>query len=162
MIADTDTLSQLAKVGKLLLLPQIFGEGNVKISFEVYQELIIARERNFSFAREILDLHFPILSLDQDLMREYEKYQVKLTKVHAGELSSILLCLKLDEPFLSNDKKAHQVCDDFGVVWLDICDLLSIAYHKEILNREAIFSLIHDIEDKDCTRIRNPERIFAL
>ena len=147
MIVDTDILSQLAKVGKVTLLHQICGEGNVRISLEVYQELIVARERGLFFVSSILKERFQVVFLDNDLMDEYQKNLLELKKIHAGELSSILLCRKFHEPFLSNDKQAHHLCDSLNVTWLDICDLLSLAYLKEIFQKR-IFLILSEISKR--------------
>lgn len=84
-----------------------------------------------------------------------------MKNIHAGELTSILLCKKIGMDFATNDNKAKKFCKEYGVEWIDIIDILRLCYLKKLLERSEIEKLISDIEEKDMTRIRNIERIFA-
>ncbi|MBC2697872.1 MAG: hypothetical protein HF976_09825 [ANME-2 cluster archaeon] len=161
MIFDTDILSMLGKIGKADLLRRLFPETNLAITFEVYNELLIAKEVGYDFVDDILKQRFKVIHLDSDLTREYEHMKEKLTYLHAGELTSILLCKKEGVDFATNDKKAKMYCKDVGVEWLDIVDIFRLCYIKRLLGRKEIETLISNIEKNDRTRITRFEEIFA-
>lgn len=161
MMFDTDILSMLGKVGRANLLRELFPETNLAISFEVYNELLMAKEAGYDFVDDILNQRFRIMYLDSHLTTEYERQKEKLTHLHAGELTSILLCEKEGIDFATNDKKAKSYCKDVGVEWLDIVDILRLCYLKHVLDIKEIETLIYDIETNDRTRIIRSEEIFV-
>lgn len=63
--------------------------------------------------------------------------------------------------FVTNDNRAKMFCNDNGVVWLDIVDILRLCNKKDILDRNEIENLIQDIEKLDRTRITKKEEIFT-
>ncbi len=160
MFFDTDILSMLGKIGSTALLRKLFSKPELLITFEVYNELLRAREAGYDFVDDILTLKFSVIYLDPDLVKEYEQKKKELRNIHAGELTSILLCKKMEMDFATNDNKAKKFCKEYGVEWIDIIDILRLCYLKKLLEKSEIEKLISDIEEKDRTRIRKPERIF--
>lgn len=161
MIFDTDILSMFGKIGRANLLSELFSEIDLTITFEVYNELLMAKEAGYDFVDDILKQRFKVIHLDSDLTSEYERIKEELTHLHAGELTSILLCKKEGIDFATNDKKAKAYCKDVDVEWLDIVDILRLCYLKRSLDRKEIETLISDIEKYDRTRITRTEEIFA-
>lgn len=113
------------------------------------------------FDTDILKQEFKVIHLDHDLIREYEQKKESLKNLHPGELTSILLCKKRGMDFATNDGRAKKFCNENGVVWLDIVDIMRLCYLKHVLNKKEIEKLIRDIEDKDRTKITRQERIFS-
>ncbi len=161
MFFDTDILSMLGKTGSTALLSKLFSKSELLISFEVYNELLRAREVGYDFVDDILTKGFRVMYLDPDLVIEYDQKKEELKNLHTGELTSILLCKKMGMDFATNDNKAKKFCKEYGVEWIDIIDILRLCYLKKLLERSEIEKLISDIEEKDRTRIRKKERIFA-
>ncbi len=160
MIFDTDILSMLGKTGRIELLKKLFPKTELAITFEVYNELLMAKELGYDFVDDIMKQGFRVFHLDSDSIREYEHMKEKLSNLHTGELTSILLCKKGGMDFATNDKKAKMFCKEVGVEWLDIVDILRLCYLKCVLGRKEIETLISEIEDKDRTRITRAEEIF--
>ena len=161
MIFDTDILSMLGKIGRADLLRKLFPEASIIITFEVYNELLRAKEAGYDFVDDILEQGFGIVCLDSELIKEYEEKKPKLKNIHAGELTSILLSKREGMDFVTNDGKAKRFCEENGVEWLDIVDLLRLCYLKRMLDERGIENVIKDIEEKDRTRITRKEEIFA-
>ena len=161
MIFDTDILSMLCKIGRIDLLKKLFPESSLIITFEVYNELLRAKEAGYSFADDILKQQFKVIHLDPDLIREYELKKEGLKNLHTGELTSILLCKKMGMDFATNDSRAKRFCKENGVEWLDIVDILRLCYLKHVLDKKEIEEIIRDIEKTDRTRITRKERIFS-
>ena len=63
--------------------------------------------------------------------------------------------------FVTNDSKAKRFCEENGVEWLDIIDLLRLCYRKRMLDGRGIEKVVREIEEKDRTRITRKEEIFA-
>lgn len=145
MIFDTDILSMLGKTGRIGLLKRLFSKTELAITFEVYNELLMAKELGYDFVDDIMKQGFRVIHLDSDSIREYEHMKEKLSNLHTGELTSILLCKKEGMDFATNDKKAKMFCKEVGVEWLDIVDILRLFYLKCILDRKEIETLISEI-----------------
>ncbi len=161
MIFDTDILSMLGKIGKADLLGKLFPETSLIIIFEVYNELLRAKEAGYDFVDDILKQGFNIIHLDADLIHEYEQKKEELRNLHTGELTSILLCKRKGMDFVTNDNRAKRFCKENSVEWLDIVDILRLCYQKRVLDKREIENLIRDIEENDRTRITRKEEIFA-
>ncbi|MDD5473131.1 MAG: hypothetical protein PHU34_03175 [Candidatus Methanoperedens sp.] len=95
------------------------------------------------------------------MIKEYEQKKEGLKNLHAGELTSILLCKRDGLDFATNDSRAKRFCKENGVEWLDIVDILRLCYVKHMLDKKEIETIIRDIEETDRTRITRKERIFA-
>jgi predicted nucleic acid-binding protein len=161
MIFDTDILSMLGKIGRADLLRKLFPEASIIITFEVYNELLRAKEAGYDFVDGVLEQGFKVIHLDPDLIKEYEQKKPKLKNIHAGELTSILLCKRDGIAFATNDGKAKRFCEESSVEWLDIVDILRLCYRKRVLDKREIENVIKDIEEKDRTRITRKGEIFA-
>ncbi len=161
MIFDTDILSMFGKIGRTDLLRKLFPKTSLVISFEVYNELLRAKEAGYDFVDDLLEQGFGIVYLDSELIKEYEEKKIKLRNIHAGELTSILLSKRDGMAFVTNDSKAKRFCEENGVEWLDIIDLLRLCYRKRMLDRMGIEEVVREIEEKDRTRITRKEEIFA-
>jgi predicted nucleic acid-binding protein len=161
MIFDTDILSVFGKIGKISLLKKIFKDSDITITFEVYNELLKAKDAGYDFVDDILEQGFKVIQLDQDLIIEFEQNKDKLKNIHSGELASILLCKKLNMDFATNDKKAKTFCEENRVVWYDIVDILRLCYLKHIMNERDLRDVIKEIEIRDRTYISKKERIFG-
>lgn len=107
MIFDTDILSMLGKTGSIGLLKKLFPETDLIITFEVYNELLIAKEFGYDFVDEIIKQRFRVIHMDSDSIREYEHMKDNLSYLHTGELTSILLCKKEGMDFATMLSQVH-------------------------------------------------------
>lgn len=151
----------LCKIGRIDLLRKLFQGSSLIITFEVYNELLRAKEAGYDFIDDILKQEFNVIHLDHDLIREYAQKKESLKNLHPGELTSILLCKKKGMDFATNDGRAKKFCKENGVEWMDIVDILRLCYLKHVLDKKEIEEIIRDIEKTDRTRITRKERIFA-
>ena len=138
MIFDTDILSMLGKIGRADLLRKLFPKVSLMITLEVYNELLRAKEEGYNFVDDILEQGFAVVHLDSELIKEYEAEKEKLKNLHAGELTSILLCKREDMAFVTNDRKAKEFCKESGVEWLDVVDIFRLCYRKCVLDKREI------------------------
>ncbi len=63
--------------------------------------------------------------------------------------------------FVTNDSKAKKFCEENGIEWLDIVDILRLCYRKHLFDKREIKNMIKDIEEKDRTSIIRKEEIFV-
>ena len=161
MMFDTDILSMPGKIGRTDLLRRLFPETSLVITFEVYNELLRAKEAGYNFVDDILEQGLKVNHLDSELIQEYEQKKQRLRNIHTGELTSILLCKREGMAFVTNDSRAKRFCEENGVEWLDIVDILRLCYRKRVLNKREIENVIRDIEERDRTRITRKEEVFA-
>ncbi len=115
MIFDTDILSMFGKIGRTDLLRKLFPKTSLVICFEVYNEILMAKEAGYDFVDDLLEQGFGIIYLDSELIKEYEEKKIKLRNIHAGELTSILLSMRAGMAFVINDSKAKRFCEENGV-----------------------------------------------
>ena len=163
IIFDADILSMLGKIGRIDLLRELFSDSELFITFEVYNELLAAKEIGYDFIDPILEQDVGIMHLDLDTFKSYERMRRELKKVHSGELASILMCEKYGYVFATNDGNAKKFCDKMGVEWLDIIDILRLCLLKDILDKEGVKHMIEEIEEieeMDRTRITRAAEIF--
>lgn len=161
MIFDTDILSMLGKIGRVDLIRKLFPNTSLIITFEIYNELLRAKEAGYDFVGSVLEQGFEVVHLDSELIKKYEEEKGKLKNLHTGELTSILLCKKEGIAFVTNDSKAKRFCEEKGVEWLDIAEILRLCYRKRVLGKREIENVIRDSEEKDRARITRKEEIFA-
>jgi len=161
MIFDADILSMFGKVDRTDLLRKLFPDADPVITFEVYNELLRAKEAGYDFVDDILKQEFGVVHLNSELIKEFEQKKSKLRNIHAGELTSILLCRREGMAFATNDRKAKRFCEENDVVWLDVVDIQRLCYRKRVLDKREIENLIKEIEEKDRTRITKKGEIFA-
>ena len=161
MMFDTDILSMPGKIDRTDLLRRLFPETSLVITFEVYNELLRAKEAGYNFVDDILEQGLKVNHLDSELIQEYEQKKQRLRNIHTGELTSILLCKREGMAFVTNDSRAKRFCEENGVEWLDIVDILRLCYRKRVLNKREIENVIRDIEERDRTRITRKEEVFA-
>lgn len=63
MIFDTDILSMLGKIGRIDSLKKLFPESSLIISFEVYNELLRAKNAGYDFVGDISKQGFKVITL---------------------------------------------------------------------------------------------------
>jgi len=57
MIFDTDILSIFGKIDKISLLKKIFQDSDIIITFEVYNELLRAKDAGYDFVDDIFETY---------------------------------------------------------------------------------------------------------
>ncbi len=79
MIFDADILSMFGKVDRTDLLRKLFPDADPVITFEVYNELLGAKEAGYDFVDDILKQEFGVVHLNSELIKKFKK-RVKLPK----------------------------------------------------------------------------------
>jgi len=161
ILVDTNILSTFGKVGGLKLLFELF-QTKLSVSSNVFCEISIAYEKEYSFAKSVLDCikneKIDVVAVDQEDL----PYMLGLPKSFGpGERDSIAICENRGYVFLSNEKKVYNYCKKHGIQCLLLPHLLKSLWKENILNKEDVKELITEIESKDNIVIADKDSIFS-
>lgn len=138
VVSDTTPLISLMKIGRLVLVEQLFGE--VQIPDAVYTELITntqfleeARQiQNSSFIKRVVMVD----SKSVDLLR-------RATGLDKGESEAIILSDTCHADLLLMDEmKGRQVAEQMGLHLMGTVGMLRVAYEEKLLSYEDIIECI--------------------
>jgi len=161
ILVDTNILSTFGKVGGLKLLFKLF-QAKLSVSSNVFCEITIAYEKEYSFAKSVLDCikneKIDVVAVDQEDL----PYMLGLPKSFGpGERDSIAICENRGYVFLSNEKKVYNYCKKHNIQCLLLPHLLKSLWKENILNKEDVKELITEIESKDNIVIADKDSIFS-
>jgi predicted nucleic acid-binding protein len=158
-VVDTDVVSMLGKIGRITLLKRFFLHSKVYITSETIRELERARELGFDYLGGIFSV-IEVIELDEETLEKSKEIAKNNRKLHITEIYSILLCRKKRMAMITNDKAAKKFCEENGIIWMDIAELLRFGFLKGKITEGEGWKIIREIEEKDKTRIKNAEKIF--
>ncbi len=72
IILDTDIISTFAKIDRLTLLKNIFSQGLLKITQEIYDELSVPLDFGYDFPEKIYD-EIDVISLTDEEQKRYQE-----------------------------------------------------------------------------------------
>lgn len=161
IILDTDILSTFSKIGKLELLYDVFNADVLYISPNVYNELLIAKDRGYAFVNHFLHLlqkkKVILISLT---LKEKEKADKLPSPFSKGERDSLAICHERNSILVTNEKKVANYCKRHSIKYFDLRDILKALYLFMNFSKNEINKLIVEIEEKDNIIIKHKEEIF--
>jgi predicted nucleic acid-binding protein len=161
-LADTNILGTFARVERLELLLELFGQGELGVCPAVYAELLAGvREcRGFLQAaiRQIEGGRIKLLALDADEIVRREKLPLSLD---SGEAESITICQARGAAFLTNDRRARNFCLEEGLNVFDLPDILRALWKLHVCSKRQARQVVAEIESKEGMVFKHKERIFA-
>ena len=128
VLVDNTVLSNFAKVEKLYLLEEIFGE--ICITSQVLEEFRLGIER-----RVLPDIKpkFKVLVLKEEETELYESLRTRLGK---GEASSIAVANFRKMTLLTDDYDARKVANIMGIPVSGTIGVLTLCVKKRVLSKE--------------------------
>ncbi len=149
ILGDTNILSTFMRIERLDLLFKTFNTGKIYISFNVFQELKVDRDRGYPYTKKLFHLiddhKIEIVTPTKDELL----HTVDLPESFGrGELDSLAICKRREGIFLSNDKKVINYCKKKDITCFDLCDILAALWKFKILPKEKIKEIIAEIEKK--------------
>lgn len=133
---------------------------SVNISPNVLYELEFAKNANLDFIKPIFDLisNHKIIILSST--QEEIKWSLDIPQFGKGERDSMAICKHRNGIFMTNDKKVVRFCEKSSIKCVDLPALLRFAWTHNIKEKEYILKMVHVIEKKDNTIIKNVSAIF--
>lgn len=162
LIFDTDILSTFGKIKRLDLLQELIPEIQFSIPTSVYNELLKAKDHGYDFVNYIFEseiIEVTILNLDE--WNFFWKLRIEHTSLGAGELEGISICKYRNCILVTNDITAKNVCDQYGVQFIDLSMILKSLLEEKILTNNEIKALIGEIELKDKVIIKDKDDIWT-
>jgi predicted nucleic acid-binding protein len=162
ILVDTNILGTLARVERLELLLDLFGQDGLGVCPAVYAELLAGTREGREFLQPAVDLvekgrvKLVALTVDEILGRQ------KLpSSLDSGEAESITVCQTRGAAFLTNDRRARNFCLDEGIEVFDLIDMLRALWKLRVCSKQQVRQLVNDIENREGMVIKHQERIFA-
>ncbi|MFV9631792.1 MAG: hypothetical protein ACNYWM_12080 [Methanosarcinales archaeon] len=162
LIFDTDILSTFGKIKRLDLLQELIPDIQFSIPTSVYNELLKAKDHGYDFVNYIFESGIiEVTILNRDEWNLSWKLRIEHTSLGAGELEGISICKYRNYVLVTNDITAKNVCDQYGVQFIDLSMILKSLLEEKILTNNEIKALIGEIELKDKVIIKDKDDIWT-
>ncbi len=159
-LIDTDILSTFAKIERLDLLCELFGDEKVGVTENVIMEICRAVESGLDIHRKVLDLidegRIGIISTkreDHVLMRKLPDF------MGAGERDAFAICLNNGFVLVTDDRKVIRLAKKRNVEVISLHMILRALWILEVCRRDEIREIIDSIHIKD-RKVLNIESIL--
>ncbi|HLC19811.1 MAG TPA: hypothetical protein VJK72_02755 [Candidatus Nanoarchaeia archaeon] len=154
-VFDADIISVFAKIGRLALLPVVFGN-NLFMPEAVYHDLLRAQRAGYDYVSETLRI-IKVTKAD----KSYASSLIKSKKLGAGEIECIALCKERTMTFVSNDEKAKLAAQTLGIDIIDLAAILWCLKDEHVVQKDELRKIINDIEVKDNTVLIGKEELLG-
>jgi len=154
LVCDTDFLSSFLKIGRLEIVRDLFKEENLYIPVAVLGEIA-----KTDLITDLLDKGWVKVKKVSDVdLKEMEKDE-EFTNLGSGEKECLALCKRLKNSILLiSDNTARKIANKNNIFTLNISAFLLACKDVEILGREDILMIIHDLKEKDYYEFSEEER----
>jgi predicted nucleic acid-binding protein len=155
IIADTDILSALAKVGRMPLLLSLFNATELYITPAVFSEI----EHSFDLGRQYAIDLFAMLSAGQLRIAYLTPEEVAFrdtlpVTLASGERESIAAARSRSGVVLSNESRVAHICREHHVDCLRLPDILRALWVEKVASKMDVEEIIRDLGVKDRMRFK--------
>ena len=162
ILVDTNILGTLARVERLELLLDLFGQDEIGVCQAVYAELLAGTREGREFLQPAVNLveegRIKLVALTADEILGRQKLPSSLD---SGEAESITVCQTRGAALLTNDRRARNFCLDEGIEVFDLIDMLRALWKLRVCSKQEVSQLVSDIERREGMVIKHQERILA-
>lgn len=162
ILVDTNILGTLARVERLELLLDLFGQDEIGVCPAVYAELLAGTREGRKFLQPAVDLvekgRIKLVALTAEEILGRQKLPSSLD---SGEAESITVCQTRGAAVLTNDRRARNFCLDEGLEVFDLIDMLRALWKLRVCSKQQVRQLVNDIEHREGMVIKHKDRIFA-
>lgn len=164
ILADTDILSALAKIGRLPLLFSLFQISELHVTPGVFEELTHSFNLGRQYAKEVFALltagqiQIAYLTPDKAALRD----SLPAT-LGTGERESIAVARAREGTVLSNESRVAHYCRQYGIPCLRLPDILRALWVEGVVSKEEVQDIVRDVQAKDRMHFKPSvlEAIFA-
>jgi predicted nucleic acid-binding protein len=150
ILADTDVLSALAKIGRLPLLFALLQTTELHVTPGVFGELAHSFNLGRQYANEVFALlatgqiHIVYPTLDEVVLRD----SLPVT-LGTGERESMAVAKVRGGTVLSNESRVAHYCRQYDIQCLRLPDMLRALWVEDVVAKEEIQDIIRDLQEKD-------------
>jgi predicted nucleic acid-binding protein len=162
ILADTDILSAMAKVGRTSLLFSLFKTAELYITPGVHSEL----EHSFGLGRDYArylfaliragQIHLVYLTADEMSFRDGLPVTLGL-----GERESIAVARSRSGLVLSNESRVAHCCREHQVTCLRLPDILRALWVENIVSRQEVEFIVGELSVEDRMQFK-PPTLYAI
>lgn len=150
ILADTDILSALAKIGRLPLLLALFRGQELRITPAVLREL----EHSFALGRQYAIDLFAVLTGGQISIAYLTPAEAKFRDalpitLAAGERESLAVAKERAGTVLSNESRVAHYCQQYEIPCLRLPDILRALWLEGIVSKADVRNMIDELGMKD-------------
>ncbi len=164
IFVDTDVISSLAKIDRLLLLFTLFNRSNFSITpgvlAELTHSLTMGRQYAETVFRFIRDGQIQVISLTSIEAASRDSLPDTLG---AGERESIAVAKERDGVVISNESRVAHYCQQLGIPCVRLPDILRALWVEGVASRQDVHTMIEDLGVKDRMQFKQAtlDAIFA-
>lgn len=150
ILADTDVLSALAKIGRLPLLFALLQTSTLHVTPGVFGELA----HSFNLGRQYAIEVFALLATGQIQIVYPTPHEAALQNslpatLGTGERESIAVAKERGGTVLSNESRVAHYCRQYGIPCLRLPDMLHALWVEGIVAKEEVQDIVRDLQEKD-------------
>ncbi|MBM3238423.1 hypothetical protein FJZ31_19190 [Candidatus Poribacteria bacterium] len=158
---DNNILSTFTRVSAMDLLFILFSRQQLGLTPAVRGEMLEAIEQGCAWLRDIVRLiesgRLQLVALTPE---ELLATATLPDSFGDGERKCVAVCQTRDWPFLTNDKRARNYCQQTGVEAYDLAGLLRTLWESGLKSKRFVRQLADRMEAAEGMAIKNKEAIF--
>lgn len=162
ILLDTNIISTFSKIEKLNLLYDVFNTDTFYISPNVYDEIMMAKNKGYTFVNNVIDLLHKkkLLQIPLTTNEKVKINQIPLS-LSKGERDSIVICQERKGIIVTNERKVVNYCKKHQIIYFDLGDILKALFLFLNFSRSKLNNLMKEIEEKDNIIISDKNAIFS-
>lgn len=162
ILADTNILSTFAKIGRILLLLELFRSGGVGVTPAVYEEMQVGVTKGYVAlqAVTILVQHGQII-LVAPTVEEILYKNLLPASFDLGERETLAVARARSWGILTNENQVKHWCRREQVEYWDLPGILRALWRNRLMEKAQVQALIDEIEAKDRIVFRNKTQILT-
>jgi predicted nucleic acid-binding protein len=162
ILLDTNIIGTFALIDSLDLLLSLFAQEEIGVAPAVYAELVAGVREGRSFLQAAVDwVESGKLTLFALTAGEVIQRLNLPSSLNDGEAESIALCQSRGAAFVTNDRRARNLCSSVGIEVFDLIDVLRSLWKLGVRSKRKVRQLVADIETQEGMVIKHKEQIFA-
>jgi hypothetical protein len=144
IVSDSTPLIYLAKLGRLQLLQDLFGE--VRVSAEVMKEIVRGKQHGFGDATTIenasSDGWLKVIGLNVAQRRRLSKLRHMFPDISEADASALVLAKDLKVPLCVDDNRAVKVAEVMKLKHVGILGIILLSVKRNLMRKDQAEGLI--------------------
>jgi len=161
ILIDNNILSTFARVGAMDLLFTLFSRQRLGLTSAIRSKVLDAIQHGCAWLQDTVELmetgQLQLVALTPE---ELATTPILPDSLGDGERECIAVCQGRGWPFLTNDKRARNYCQQVGVEVYDLAGLLRTLWESGLKSKRLVRQLVDRMEVAEGMVIKNKEAIF--